>query len=173
MTSKNLPLNPPQSGASGLHINPYERGWLIVSGAILIGFLIAVTIASYALGIQTPSPEQRVDPNTVAKTGPFAAPGLRELAPGKYEVYLLAQVWRFAPAEITVPKGSTVTFYVTSMDVQHGFKLQGTNINLQIVPGQVSKLTHTFDTPGEFTFLCHEYCGAGHAAMAGKVIVTP
>jgi len=156
-----------------LHINPYERNWMIVSVAILIGFLAAISVSAFALGIQTPSPEQRVDPNTVAKSGAFSTPGLRELAPGKYEVYVVARVWRFDPAEITVPKGSSVTFYVTSIDVQHGFKLQGTNINLQIVPGQVAKLTHVFNDPGEYIYLCHEYCGAGHAAMFGKVIVQP
>ncbi len=156
-----------------LHINPYERNWIIISGAVLVGFLIAVTISSFALGIQPASPEGRVDPNTVAKSGPFATPGLRELAPGKYEAYVIARVWRFDPNQITVPVGSTITFYVTSIDVQHGFKLQGTNVNLQIVPGQVSKLTHTFDQPGTYTFMCHEYCGAGHAAMFGTVNVTP
>jgi cytochrome c oxidase subunit II len=158
---------------SGLHINPYERNWLIVSAAVLVGFLIAVTISSFALGIQTPSPESRVDPNTVAKEGPFAKPGLRELSPGKYEVYIVASVWRFNPDKIEVKVGSTVTFYVTSIDVQHGFKLQGTNINLQIVPGQVAKLTHTFKEPGTYNYVCHEYCGAGHAAMVGSVIVSP
>jgi cytochrome c oxidase subunit 2 len=62
---------------------------------------------------------------------------------------------------------------VTSKDVQHGFQIDGTNVNMQIVPGQVSKLSHTFTVPGEYRFVCHEYCGAGHAAMYGKVIVTP
>lgn len=156
-----------------LHINPYERTWLIVSAAVLVGFMIAITVSSFALGIQPASPESRVDPNTVAKTGPFANPGLRQLSDGKYEVYIVASVWRFNPAEITVPVGSEVTFYVTSIDVQHGFKLQGTNVNMQIVPGQVSKLTHIFNQAGTYEYICHEYCGAGHAAMAGRVIVTP
>ncbi|MGQ9491600.1 MAG: hypothetical protein ACUVR4_12035 [Anaerolineae bacterium] len=34
-----------------------------------------------------------------------------------------------------MPVGSTVTFYVTSADVQHGFAIRDTNINMQIVPG--------------------------------------
>ena len=40
-----------------------------------------------------------------------------------------------------------------------------------VVPGQVSKLTYTFDEVGEFPYICHEYCGTGHAAMFGTVKV--
>ncbi|MEZ5217620.1 MAG: hypothetical protein R2715_13810 [Ilumatobacteraceae bacterium] len=60
---------------------------------------------------------------------------------------------------------------MTSIDVQHGFKITDTNINMQVVPGQVSKLEHEFDEIGEFPYLCTEYCGQGHAAMFGTVKV--
>ena len=84
---------------------------------------------------------------------------------------MLAQQYLFTPREIRVPVGSTVNFYITSVDVQHGFKLQDTNVNMQIVPGQVSKLTAEFDEPGEYPYICHEYCGIAHAAMFGSLIV--
>ena len=155
-----------------LHIHPYERAWIIISAGLLVVFAIAVGISGFMMGIQVPAPVQRVDPKTVALEGPFAEPGLRELAPGKYEAYILSQTWQFTPREITVPVGSEVTFYVTSKDVQHGFKLQGTNVNMQIVPGHVSVLTVTFDQPGEYQYICTEYCGAAHAAMFGKIVVT-
>jgi cytochrome c oxidase subunit 2 len=96
---------------------------------------------------------------------PFGAPvdeRVRELAPGKYEAYILAQTWVFQPNEVRIPAGSEITFYLTSKDVQHGFNLEGTNINMQILPGQVSTLTATFNEPGERFFICHEYCGVGH-----------
>jgi len=120
-----------------------------------------------------PSPEARINPNTVQEAGPFAEPGLHELAPGQYEAYILAEAnpWKFSPNEITVPAGSTVTFYLTSADVQHGFKLQGTNLNIMVLPGQISKMTATFDEPGEYQFVCHEYCGVGHQNMFGTIIV--
>ncbi len=156
-----------------LHINRLERRWIIASAILLVIFMLAITVTSLAGGIAVPAPVARVNPQTVDKEGPFANPGLRELAPGKYEAYILSQIWSFNPREITVPAGSSVTFYVTSKDVQHGFHLDGTNINMQIVPGQVSKLTAKLDKPGEYNFICHEYCGLGHAAMFGKVIVTP
>lgn len=156
-----------------IQIDRYERMWMLISITLLIIFIAAVSVAGFAMGIVVPSPQERVDPNTVATEGPFANPGLRELSPGKYEAYILAQVWAFKPNEIRVPVGSTVTFYVTSKDVQHGFKLQDTNVNMQIVPGFVSKLTVTFDKAGTFNYICSEYCGSAHQIMFGSVIVEP
>ena len=63
------------------------------------------------------------------------------------------------------------TFFITSADVQHGLKIQGTNVNLQVVPGHVSTLAATFDQPGTYPFICTEFCGLGHAGMFGQVIV--
>lgn len=156
-----------------MHIDPYERNWIIISIVLLVSFAVAISIAGFAFGIQVPSPEQRVDPRTVADSGPWAEPGLRELSPGKYEAYILAQTWSFAPREMSVPVGAEVTFYITSKDVQHGFKLQETNLNVQVVPGQVSKLTITFDEPGDYNYICTEYCGSGHAAMFSTLHVEP
>ncbi|RMF35235.1 MAG: cytochrome C oxidase subunit II [Chloroflexi bacterium] len=156
-----------------LEIDPYEKRWIQVSIVILIIFTLAIGISGFVYGFQVPVPEQRVDPNTVAQEGPFANPGLRELAPGKYEAYILAQTWSFVPNQIRVPAGSTVTFYITSKDVQHGFRLDKTNVNVMVLPGQVSKLTAHFDQPGEYTFVCTEYCGLGHQAMYGTLIVEP
>lgn len=154
-----------------VHIHPWEKRWIQFSIVLLVTFMLAVGVSAFAFGFQVPAPERQVDPNTVALEGPFAKPGLRELAPGKYEVYILSQIWSFVPNEIRIPAGSTVTFYVTSKDVQHGFLIQGTNINVQVVPGYVSTLTHRFDKPGTYLFVCTEYCGIGHQGMYGRLIV--
>lgn len=165
MTTEN-PTDKPK-----LHVDRYERNWIRFSIGLLVVFFAAVTVAGFALGIQLPGPEQRVDPTKVATEGAFAAPGVKEISPGNYEAHILTQVFFYTPNEITVPAGSTITFYVTSVDVQHGFKLQNTNVNMQIIPGQVSKLTTTFDDPGIYEFVCNEYCGLGHAGMFGRIIV--
>jgi cytochrome c oxidase subunit 2 len=57
--------------------------------------------------------------------------------------------------------------------VIHGFKIENTNVNVMLLPGQVSKVTAHFDKPGTYVFICHEYCGIGHQAMSGKLIVEP
>lgn len=158
-----------------MHVDVYEKWWIGLGVAMLLIFAGAIGTSGFAASIQVPQPEARIDPKTVTTEGPFAEPGLRELAPGKYEAYILAQAspWKFSPAEIRVPVGSTVTFYITSADVQHGFDLYNTNINMMALPGQISKLTVTFDTPGEYPYVCHEYCGVGHQNMYGKIIVEP
>ena len=158
-----------------IHVHTYEKWWIALTAVMLVAFTAAISLSAFANGIQLPSPEARVDPKTVAQTPPFDNPGLRELAPGKYDAYIVAQAspWKYYPSEIRVPLGATVTFYVTSADVQHGFRVQDTNVNMMVLPGQVAKLTATFTKAGEFPYVCSEYCGVGHQNMFGKVIVEP
>jgi cytochrome c oxidase subunit 2 len=144
---------------------------MVISTLMLMVFLIAIATSVFAAGIQLPDRIGKVDPRTVAQTPPFNEPGVRELAPGQYEVYMLAQIWSFTPREIRVPAGSTVTLYATSKDVIHGFLLEGTDINIMLIPGQVSQATFRLEKPGEYRFICHEYCGIGHQGMTGKIIV--
>jgi cytochrome c oxidase subunit 2 len=157
--------------APSFEADPFEKRWIVISLALLIAFMLTVTIAGFALGFQVPGSETRVDPRTVADSAPWNEPGLRDRGNGEYDAYVISRQYLFDPRTITVPVGSSVTFYLTSIDVQHGFKLQNTNVNLQVVPGEVSKLTVEFDEVGEFDYICNEFCGAGHAAMAGAVIV--
>ena len=158
-----------------IHVDPYEKLWIYVAAAMLLIFGAAITVSAFATGIQLPSPEMRVDPRLVATPGAtsFGEPGLRELAPGKFEARMLAQTWSFKPNEIKVKAGSKITFYVTSKDVIHGFHIDETNVNFMVIPGQVSKLSHTFDKPGTYNIICHEYCGIGHQTMFAQVIVEP
>lgn len=172
-TTTDQSSRPSEPTGGGGHVDSYERRWVIVSLVLLVLFAATITVAGFALGFQVPGDESRVDPRTVADSAPWNNPGLRDLGNGEYEVYVISRQYVFEPNEIRIPVGATVTFYVTSVDVQHGFKLQDTNINMQVVPGQVSKLTHTFEKAGEFPYICHEYCGIGHAAMAGSLFVEP
>jgi cytochrome c oxidase subunit II len=158
-----------------IHIDKYEAVWLRFAIAMLVIFATAVTTSAFVIGIQLPGPVARVDPRLVATPGAtlFGAPGVRELAPGHLEARVLARAWQFEPRTITVKRGDTLTFFVTSEDVVHGVKLQGANVNMMVLPGQVSKLSATFETPGTFKFICHEYCGAAHHTMYGEVVVQP
>ncbi len=163
-----------------LHIDPTEKAWIRAAIIVLVIFAIAVTIAGFMLGIQVPTEEQRVDPQTIKNELPWSEPGVREIIAGeKYDVYLIARMWFFEPnaipapgSEIEIPAGAEVTYYVTSIDVQHGFKIQNTNVNFMAVPGEVSKLSTTFDEAGAYDFICTEYCGVGHASMFGTINVT-
>ena len=158
-----------------MHIDRYERLFIYAAVVLLVVFMGALAVSSFAFGIRVPTAYEKVDPRTVATPpSPWGLPAderIRELSPGNYEVYLLGQMWQFTPNLITVPAGSRVTFYVTSRDVQHGFKITNTNINIMALPGEVGVLTATFDTPGTYNFVCHEYCGALHHTMYGQVVV--
>lgn len=154
-------------------IDPYERNWMRFSVVLLIVFFATIAVAGFAMGIQVSGADAEVDPRIVTDSGPWADPGIREIAPGQYEAWVIAQTWSFIPRVITIPVGSEVIIHVTSPDVQHGFKITDTNVNMQIVPGQVSTLTYTFDEVGEYPYICHEYCGQGHASMFGVVEVVP
>ena len=154
-----------------LGIDRSERNWMLVSLVVMVAFAAAVAVGALVGGHLLPEAQAQVDPRTVASEGEFANPGLREIGPGEYEAYLVSRQFAFEPREITVPAGATVTFFVTSVDVQHGMKIQGTNFNLQVVPGHVSTLTTTFYEPGVYPYICTEFCGLGHAGMFGQVIV--
>ena len=157
-----------------LHVDPTERAWIRTSIVLLVVFAVAVTVAGFMLAIQLPTTEQRVNPQTLQDAPPWSEPGVREIVPGEqYEVYVVAKRFLYEPNVVEVPVGAEVKFYVTSTDVQHGFKIQDTNINFMVIPGQVSTLTFTFEEAGSYDYICTEYCGLGHAVMFGSVTVTP
>ncbi|MGF1665999.1 MAG: cytochrome c oxidase subunit II [Acidimicrobiia bacterium] len=171
-TTKNPPPQGPHPQES-MGIDPYEKNWIKFSVALLLVFATAVTVSGFALGYQLPGDEGRVDPRTILNEGPFSTPGLREIGENKFEAYIVARQYLFDPGTITIPAGASIDLYITTPDVQHGFKVTDTNINMQIVPGQVSKLSFTFDRVGEYPIICHEFCGEGHAAMFGTIEVVP
>lgn len=161
-----------------LHVDRYEGAWMRFAAIVSVIFLVAIVVSAFAIGIQLPGQYARITPEELADpNNPFNQAGLRELAPGKYEAYITAQMWSFTPAEIRVPAGSEITFYITARDVQHGFKLADTNVNVMALPGQISVLSAKFDEPGTYNYICHEYCGyiegspIGHQTMYGQLIV--
>ncbi len=86
------------------------------------------------------------------------------------EVYLLGRLWEWWPI-LELEKGKSYRLHLSSLDWQHGFSLQPTNINLQVHPGYEMVLTITPSESGEFGVVCNEYCGIGHHQMVGKIYV--
>jgi cytochrome c oxidase subunit 2 len=157
----------------GTTVYLYELAWILPSVAIPVGMLAALIVTAFGAHIHLPGREGRVDPTRVAETAPFDQPGVVAVGPGQYEVRMVAGIWFFAPGEIRVPAGSTVTFVATSRDVVHGLLIHGVNVNVMLLPGQIARATARFERPGEYPFVCHEYCGIAHQTMWGKVIVEP
>jgi cytochrome c oxidase subunit 2 len=154
-------------------VHLYERLFLYLTIFTQVLFVAAILAATLAFGIQLTKPVGRVDPAKLAEHELFSKPGVYELAPGEYRAVVIGQVWSFTPNVIEVPEGAKVTFVTTSRDVLHGFKILGTNVNVMLIPGHASEFHQTFHEPGEYLIVCHEYCGAGHQAMFGKIVVTP
>ena len=117
-------MSTPETTHESMHVDPAERAWIRTSIVVLVVFAVSVTIAGFMLGIQVPTTEQRVNPQTIQDAPPWSEPGVREIVAGEqYEVYVVAKRFFFEPNAIELPAGAEVTFYVTSTDVQHGFSI--------------------------------------------------
>lgn len=92
-----------------------------------------------------------------------------EIPPGG-DGYLLARMWSFEPI-LKMKKGQTYRLHMSSVDLQHGFSLQPVNMNFQVLPGYDHVLTITPTSSGVFSIICNEFCGIGHHAMTGRIIV--
>lgn len=154
-----------------MRIETYEKAFLTLGAAMLVVFFLALVYTSVAMGIHLPGRAGEIDPAAVTTTPPFDEPGVRELGSGRYEVVMVGRAWAFEPGEIRVPAGAEVTFIATTVDVIHGLHVEGTRVNMMLIPGQVSRNTYRFEEPGEHLMVCHEFCGLGHHLMGGRVVV--
>jgi cytochrome c oxidase subunit II len=101
----------------------------------------------------------------------YTAAKINQIDSQTYQVFAVASMWQFEPAEIYIPVGSEVDFYLTSKDVVHGFNISEKNVNMMAVYGAINKTTVKFEKPGVYDIVCHEYCGVGHQNMHAQVIV--
>ena len=64
-----------------------------------------------------------------------------------------------------------VKFLLRSIDVLHNFYVPQFRGKMDMVPGHVTYYWLTPTRTGDFEVLCAEFCGTGHYAMRGRVIV--
>ena len=121
----------------------FEKVFLGASAIVLVVFLCALGYSTAGMSIHLPSEAGEIYctatqklRKVLRKTPPFDNPGVREVAPGKYEAVIIGQTWAFTPDEIDLPAGSDVTFIATSADVVHGFLIPGTRVNMMLIPGK-------------------------------------
>ena len=163
-----------------MEIHRFEKVWIALALVLIVGFIGTIAYGALGPGVKmVDASGGTIDADAVATgdTGTaFDDPGVRQTGPNEYAVYIVARQFQFSPGTsqpIEVPAGSTVTFYVTSPDVTHGFNIAGTNVNTMVIPGQVAELTVDFDEPESYGIVCHEYCGGGHHTMEGTIDVLP
>jgi heme/copper-type cytochrome/quinol oxidase subunit 2 len=105
------------------------------------------------------------------------------------EFYIKARQYAYDPAKIIVNKGDKIRIRLASLDVVHGFFLEGHDIDAQVEPGirqfkmrhpseghefvDVNEIVFTAQNPGKFRYRCSHTCGSMHPFMQGELIVRP
>jgi cytochrome c oxidase subunit 2 len=68
-------------------------------------------------------------------------------------------------AQLYVPEGQPVHFFVKSNDVLHDFWVPAWRMKIDAVPGIEGKIRVTPNRLGRYSIVCAELCGIGHAYM--------
>jgi len=86
-------------------------------------------------------------------------------------VEIAAERFTFTPSEIRVKAGTRLEIRLRSDDTAHGFRIIGTDVNVELPKRGRGVATVTFEPqPGRYTFECSQLCGAGHEFMRGVII---
>jgi cytochrome c oxidase subunit II len=152
-------------------IAKWERRWIAASGLMSLTFVILIAYNLATEGGHVAQVAARGTPETLLSQQIFAEPGLRITGPGQAQVSIVGQAFSFTPERIRIPVDTEVTFYLTSRDVIHGWQVVNTNLNVEVIPGEISVLRYTFTRPGTYLTVCNQYCGIGHQNMLGEIEV--
>lgn len=143
-----------------------ERKIIVASLALMIVFAALVLYAGYGMGIALPTHHQHLTS--------FAEESVVDKGAGHFEVHYVAKMWSFQPAELVLPENADVDLLVSAIDVNHGFLIIGTDVNLMAVPGTTNAAHQHFSRKGDYLVVCHEYCGLNHQRMFSRIrVVAP
>ena len=73
--------------------------------------------------------------------------------------------------ELYVRQNMPVRMVMRADDVLHSFFVPAFRVKQDLIPGRYTQLWFTPTKIGTFDIFCAEYCGTGHSAMLGRVIV--
>lgn len=134
---------------------------LLSTGALLIFLFAPSRSVAGTPQVATPAAD------TAAIESPAAA------RPPDRIIRLVAERFTFVPSRIKLKLGEVVELRIRSLDTDHGFRLQDTDVNV-VIPkrgrGEVRVLFRA-QRKGVFHFFCSKACGAGHTIMRGRIIV--
>ena len=83
-----------------------------------------------------------------------------------------ASRFTFEPATISVVEGDRVRLRLRSADRTHGIGIKAFRVKALIPKvGEAVIVEFVADRAGTFDITCSEYCGTGHRAMKGRLIV--
>ncbi len=73
--------------------------------------------------------------------------------------------------DLHIPLDQPIKVNLRSIDVLHDFYIPQFRAKMDMVPGTITYYWFTPIRTGNFEILCMEYCGTGHYAMKGRVLV--
>ena len=83
-----------------------------------------------------------------------------------------ARKFSYFPASVTLKAGEAVILELHAIDFAHGFNLPDFKLRADLVPGKAVRVPLRPMEAGRFTYLCDNFCGAGHEEMNGTLVVT-
>jgi plastocyanin len=115
--------------------------------------------------------------------------GSRSLVPQEHSITVLSRAYAYDPPVIRVNKGDTLRLRLASLDVVHGFYLEGHDLDVTVVPMRsqvevrhpsrpgeresVEEVVIKADREGKYRYRCSHTCGFLHPFMLGELIVEP
>lgn len=105
----------------------------------------------------------------ISASGSAASAG----GPRVVEIEMEARQWEFGPGIITVNEGDLVRIHLISMDVDHGFYLDGYGVKREAEAGRTTTIEFVADRPGRWMYRCSTTCGSFHPYMIGWLRVRP
>ncbi|MFO8035227.1 MAG: c-type cytochrome [Anaerolineales bacterium] len=98
--------------------------------------------------------------------------GQRSSAAGQEIQAAMPEKGGWAPDTLHMQAGEPLTLRLTSDDVVHGFAVGKQDLPaVDVLPGEVTEITLTFDEPGKYVYYCTRWCGPDHWRMRGTIIV--
>ena len=85
---------------------------------------------------------------------------------------VIASRFKFEPSIITVAQGDRIRLRLRSADRDHHFAIKAFRVKALIPKsGEAVAVDFVAERAGTFEFTCAEYCGIGHSAMKGRLVV--
>ena len=85
---------------------------------------------------------------------------------------VIASRFKFEPSIIPVAQGDRIRLRLRSADRDHQFAIKAFQVKTLIPKtGEAVTVDFVADRTGTFEFTCAEYCGIGHSAMKGRLVV--